>query len=328
VDNSNTEPVAISVWGGACDLAQALWKVKNTRSENETKHFVSKLRVYFIGKQDSSNEWIIDNFPDLWLVLALAESGNSWESTYRGMFLGGDMSITSREWLYANVIGKNALANLYPDKAWTGKPDQNPHGAMKEGDSPAMLFFLENGLNSPDNPHWGGWGGRFADQKTHFFRDSPDSIFDASQKEYISSTLASVYRWREDFQNDFVTRVQWGAAENYSDANHYPVIQLNAPFFSSNHIEVFAKRGEEISFDASLSFDPDGGKLNFEWLIYPEASKLALNNGIELIGADASKVFIQLPDSLRKVEVHLILKVSDESEIPLTAYKRLVIHIN
>lgn len=69
VDNSKDEPVMISVWGGACDLAQALWKVKNTRTEKELAAFISKLRVYFIGKQDSSNDWIIDNFPKMWLIL-------------------------------------------------------------------------------------------------------------------------------------------------------------------------------------------------------------------------------------------------------------------
>ena len=140
VDNADTEPVIVSVWGGACDLAQALWKVQNTRQEDEVEAFVKKLRVYFIGKQDSSNDWIIESFPEMWLILALAESGNSWESTYRGMFLGGDMSITSRDWVHSNIIGKNPLANLYPDKAWTGNKDQNPHGAMKEGDSPAMFY--------------------------------------------------------------------------------------------------------------------------------------------------------------------------------------------
>ena len=91
VDKKSKQPVCVAVWGGACDLAQALWKVKNTRSKKEQKKFIERLRVYFIGKQDASNQWIIDNFPDLWLILALDRSGNKWLSSYRGMFWGGDM---------------------------------------------------------------------------------------------------------------------------------------------------------------------------------------------------------------------------------------------
>lgn len=133
------------------------------------------------------------------MILAMAENGNSMESTYRGMFLGGDLSITSLEWVHTHISGINPLADLYPDRAWTGNADQNPHGSLKEGDSPSMLFFLENGLNSPAKPQWGGRGGRFVSQKDNLFRDSPDSVFNASKSEYHSSSLASVYRWRPDF---------------------------------------------------------------------------------------------------------------------------------
>ncbi|KAK7051397.1 hypothetical protein VNI00_004897 [Paramarasmius palmivorus] len=44
-------PVWVPVWGGANVLAQALWKVSNTRSYEEVKQFVSKLRVYSISDQ-------------------------------------------------------------------------------------------------------------------------------------------------------------------------------------------------------------------------------------------------------------------------------------
>ncbi len=43
--------VNISVWGGACDLAQALFEVKRTRSKAETQQFVAKLRVYLLGNR-------------------------------------------------------------------------------------------------------------------------------------------------------------------------------------------------------------------------------------------------------------------------------------
>lgn len=328
VDRSLGEPVMISVWGGACDLAQALWKVRETRTEGEVEEFVGKLRVYFIGKQDSSNEWIMEHFPGMWLILAQAENGNSWESTYRGMFLGGDLSLTSKEWLHSHIIGKNPLASLYPDKAWTGHPDQNPHHAMKEGDSPAMLYFLENGLNVPEHPSWGGWGGRFEPAGAQLFRDAPDQLCDPATSATVASTLASVYRWRPDFQRDFAARVQWGAAGSYGEANHHPVVQLGDALISDKYLEIKAPGDEAIFLDAGPSFDPDGDSLLFEWFLYPEASALPSNHGIGLSCSSTSRLSISIPEELPGQEVHLILKIADDRAMPLTAYKRIIIRLN
>jgi hypothetical protein len=326
VDNCSNEPVNISVWGGACDLAQALWKVKANRNSSEVNRFVSRLRVYFIGKQDSSNDWIMENFPELWLILSDAHSHNKWESTYRGVFLGGDMELTSGEWLKKHILGKNPLANLYPDKAYTGSADQNPHGAMKEGDTPSILFLIENGLNTLENPEWGGWGGRYLRTKQSLFRDIPDSVFDAILSKQVSSPLATIYRWRTDFQNDFASRVQWGTTNQYTQANHYPVVCI-VGFSGNKHLEVSVKKGEEISFDASCSFDPDNNHLNFEWFFYPEAGDVPLINKVIIQGQNTSKIKFIIPESACGKNIHLILRVSDDSSYPLTSYKRIILTV-
>ena len=54
VDSDDERPVWVSVWGGANVLAQALWKVRETRSANEVKEFVSRIRVYTISDQDDT----------------------------------------------------------------------------------------------------------------------------------------------------------------------------------------------------------------------------------------------------------------------------------
>jgi hypothetical protein len=42
----------------------------------------------------------------------------------------------------------------------TGRHD--PHGCLKEGDTPSWFFFLPQGGNQPDDPTDPGWGGQFA----------------------------------------------------------------------------------------------------------------------------------------------------------------------
>ena len=45
VDKADERPLWIAVWGGANCLAQALWKVKSTRTPREIQKFVDKVRV-------------------------------------------------------------------------------------------------------------------------------------------------------------------------------------------------------------------------------------------------------------------------------------------
>ena len=61
----DSRPVWIAGWGGMNTVAQALWKVKNTRSEKALSEFVKKIRIYDVLGQDDAGAWIAKNFPDL-----------------------------------------------------------------------------------------------------------------------------------------------------------------------------------------------------------------------------------------------------------------------
>ena len=323
VDRKDKRPVCVAVWGGACDLAQALWKVQHSRSDQEIEVFVSKLQVFFIGLQDSSNQWIIDHFPDLWLILALDRGEDKWESGYRGMFWGGDMSITSKEWLHQHIIDQNPLASHYPDQAYTGGKLKNPHMAMKEGDSPSLLFFLNNGLNQADHPEWGGWGGRYTLERDQFYRDTNDDFFDEQTGNVINSPRATVFRWRPDFQHDFVARVQWGVL-SFEDSNHPPLILLDGKS-SREPLILSVRESEEIRIDAGESSDPDGDMVDIEWFVYPEAG--TYNKAIDISGSESSSISLRIPNGSAEKTIHLICKAVDRGIPTLTSYKRIILDI-
>ena len=50
-DEEDPRPIYVAGWGGANTLAQAIWRVKQTRSAEELKAFVCKFRLYTITDQ-------------------------------------------------------------------------------------------------------------------------------------------------------------------------------------------------------------------------------------------------------------------------------------
>ncbi len=324
VDQESDQPVCIAVWGGACDLAQALWKIKHTRSDKEVIEFVKKLQVFLVGMQDASNQWIADEFPGLWLVIGNNLGGDNWQSGYRGMFWGGDMSKTSRDWIHTNIHGHSLLANDYPDHTYTGGEGKNPFMAVKEGDTPSFFFFLPNGLNVPKHPEWGGWGGRYNLVKPNSYRDASDTYFDDSIGKEITSPRATVFRWRNDFQNDFAARIDWGANPKYKNANHNPVINLNGKE-KRKPLILNVEAGTELNFDATKTSDPDGNKLTFEWSQYNEAGTCP--EELNFIANSKGNIKIFTPENAKGTQVHFILKVSDNGTPSLCSYKRIVVNI-
>jgi hypothetical protein len=189
VVDSEDSPVNIAIWGGSTELAQALWRVREERSEDELRKFLAKIRVHDIAHQDNTGPWIVENFRNLFYVLSKAPDGQDRrEAVFRGMYLGGDLSLTSREWIDTHVrTGHGPLGALYPPKTWTAP---NPHGALKEGDTPSWLYFLSTGLNDPDHPEWGSWGGRFQRKERKVYMDAADSV------DGTTHARATVWRWR------------------------------------------------------------------------------------------------------------------------------------
>lgn len=316
VDREDQRKVNLCIWGGQTDLAQALWKVKNSRQQPDYLNFISKLRIYDIEDQDSLYFWIRSNFPELFYILSKAPEGaDKTEAAYRGMYYGGDESLTSADWLNTNIKENHGrLGALYPDKTWTSP---NINGALKEGDTPSWFYFLKKGLQNPEHPEWGGWGGRFKKDSAFFYSDAEDF---AGEKVHARAT---VYRWRQYFQNDFEARMDW-CIMDYSEANHSPVVVISGTR-GNEPIIIEVEAGEEVSLSSSGSFDPDGDELDFFWWTYPEAG----TNQVcpELENYLSSDVSFMVPLGEEGRDIHMICEVSDNGKPSLTALRRIVFKV-
>lgn len=310
-DKVDTRPLNIAVWGGQTDLAQALWKVKNTRTEAEYRHFISKLRIYDIADQDGIFARIQSSFPGLWYILNKAPEGQDRrEAVFRGMYLDGELELTSLDWLKKNIIEAHGpLGALYPQKTWTAP---NPYQAMKEGDTPSWFYFLPNGLNDPSHPEYGGWGGRFQRNAGGYYVDAAD------QMDTVLSARVSVARWRPDFQNDFAARIAW-TTEAFSGANHHPIRKGTLPQ------PLTAKASSSITLAAPEYLDPDGDQLQYFWTLYPEAGAYRAS-APQLLAQEQSAV-LSIPADAAGQEIHVILRVQDSGSPSLTAYSRFLVRV-
>jgi len=186
VDRDDDRPLYMVIWGGSLDLAQALFKVRSTRTQDEVEKFIGKLRVNAITDQyDDCGKWIRDNFPNLFYITSY--------SSFRGMYRGGDEYLVSSEWVKENISGHGALGRLYP--VYNGGDPSGKVLGIKEGDTPSFLSLI-SGIADPEDPTADNWGGTFSGVGNHFF-DHPD----------FDTAIETVYRWRADYQADFAARM-------------------------------------------------------------------------------------------------------------------------
>jgi len=349
LEREDARPLWVCIWGGANTLAQALMDLKAAHSPDDLAKLFAKLRVYSISDQDDAGPWIRKEFPDLFYVVSPSTptSGEYAPATWTGISGdryyrngdGADATTVTNEWLDENIRSKGPLGKKYPKFMF-----------IMEGDTPSFLGLIDNGLNAYRRPDWGGWGGRYIYRQPfgephsiwtqggdQFKRvDSRDTVPGEDGKVHTSDQ-ATIWRWREAFQNDFAARMAWTVAD-FKHANHNPMAIVNGKG-DTKPIETDVGVGQSITLDAGQSSDPDGQPIHYHWFHYAEAG-LADGNlaAVTLTGADTAQVTVQADATCRPFWLpmipckgdgvaHIILAVTDEGSPRLTSYRRVILHV-
>lgn len=345
-DRKDGRPLWISLWGGANTLAQALAHARATRSPEDLAALISRLRVYSISDQDDAGPWIRSQFRDLFYIVTPSNpdgadyaratwTGISGDRFYRNG-QGADFRTVTNEWLDENIRSKGTLGAHYPRYMF-----------IMEGDTPSFLGLIPNGLQSKDTPNWGSWGGRYLLRQPYgearpIWTQGGDSFARVTSADSIGGTTsdqATIWRWREAFQNDFAARMSW-TVEPFAKANHPPVVKVGESE-GSEPLVIEARVGQQVSLDASGSRDPDGQRLSFKWFWYPEAGFSGGMFGmapVRITGSNSAKAtltptatcspnWLGMGKCPEAGEAHVILAVTDTGKPALTRYRRIIIKV-
>jgi hypothetical protein len=345
--DGDPRPVYLQAWGGTNTIARALKSIADQYQGN--RHWarvqakVSRKAVILAsGFQDLTYEqYIAPNWPDIRvenLQAGYATWGYNCNFGGRGNVRGlpADRQYFRGAWIKANIqIGP--LGSLYrswldgqampgdhldvfgdPVEAATGWcPPLEPYDFLSEGDNVAFMPLLDTGIQAPEDPTLGGWGGR-STQVT----GSPNLWTLVNTEKDPSGADVRAYttlRWAGAAQNDFAARMQWTLTPSYGAGNHEPRVGV------LGRDTVSVAPGGTVKL-RGVAVDPDRDKLSFVWWQYGEEGTYP---GKVAIGSpNRAWTTVTVPaDAQRGQTISLILQATDDGSFPLTRYRRVTLQV-
>jgi hypothetical protein len=339
-------PLYLQAWGGTNTIARALKSIEDRYSA--TPHWrriqaavSAKAVILASGFQDETYAgYIAPHWPGI-RVEELSAGYATWgyncnwtgEGNVRG--LPADRVYFTGAWISRNIqIGP--YGSLY--RSWLdgqampgdpldifGDPELAPSGWCKplgrydflsEGDNVAFNPLLDTGIQAPENPRLGGWGGRAVQVSTapDLWRLAP------AEKDAAGADVANytTLRWAAAAQNDFAARIQWTLTPHYRAANHAPSVRILAGD------AVRARPGTAVTL-AAQTWDPDRDRVATSWWQYREEGTYP---GAAPVTGRGGRATVTVPaDAEPGQTISIILQGTDDGRFPLTRYDRVMIQV-
>lgn len=331
LDDSDPRPIWVQAWGGCNTIAAAL-RIIQEEHPDEMEKVAGRIRLYLIWEQDETyQKYIRPNWEHFNIPTIISDQFDCMAYIWHKVLPAEIQSYFQKDWFSKNIlVGKGPLCEAYP----------NNNGAFNgEGDTPAFLHSIDNGLRNMENPGYGGWGGRYVNVRNNVWMDPvpldefehttgqwcfknswSKQLENAATPELIAARtnyFRPLWQWMPAIQNDFAARASW-CVKDYSSANHHPVVVVNVAD------DMTVRPGELLDIDATKSHDPDNDNIDIRWWLYPEAGSykgdisLETNNGI---------LRLTVPTDIKPGEtIHLICEISDDGVPSLTRYKRIILN--
>ena len=333
LNDKDPRPVWIQAWGGCNTISRAL-KIIQEDDPERMEEVAAKMRLFLIWEQDETyQEYIRPNWEHCNIPTIISDQFDCMAYIWPKVLPEDVKSYFEADWMTKNIIqGHGPLCDAY----------ENNKGAFNaEGDTPAFLHSIPNGLRSMESPDRGGWGGRYVKVRNNVWMDPlPDATYERPAGQWCFSNSWSkkmehdttpekiatrtnyfkpIWRWLDDVQNDFAARADW-CIKDYASANHHPVVRLKR-----TPLDIQAKAGAKIMLNASATMDPDGDDLSFKWWHYAEAGTYT---GKTLAESKSAKTKITIPEDAKPGDtIHMICEVKDSGKPALTRYQRVIITV-
>lgn len=309
-------PVYLQCWGGTNTAAKAFQKLKHDYPD-DYERAVSKAVLYCIWYQDAGGPYIEKHHPLVTILLNHHFSG-SWDY--------GTMTNTTDFVKRYMHNGNNPLGDCYTQSY------------ISEGDTPAFLYSLANGLRAHEDPTYGGWGGKF--YKVNGF-----------ERVYRDTGFGQLREWMESAMHDFQARLQWCVSPSFKDANHKPVLEIPTGLDHTVHsgdtvrLQALVKDPDPVDIEAlwttrgemwsqkgitkeQVTANPDKycQQWRTSWYQYPSGT---YKDDIDLYFGPESEAWAWFiaPEVNEEKTVHIIMEAYDMTAPRLTSYARYIITV-
>ncbi len=345
---TDERPLYIEIGGGVNTVARALMSIeetyKDTAEWNELYARICENVICFsFGVQDSSyTDYIQPNWPRMRFVDVSGTAnayGYKWGSVQTLSALSKEH--LSSEWMKENLLdGTGVLLDHYVTwgdgtylegeadsdqyginedllntKGWWGTYKHQRYDFLSEGDSPAWMALVPNGLRTLEDLSYSGWAGRFESQENGAIR-----YFNSADGVGMSIWVAAI-------QSDFAMRAKWCVADSYDKANHLP----SACVLEGTNLT--AEPGETVVLHSSAT-DPDGDAVRFAWYQDPYSDTYIewLDEFEEIItiaiSTDNDTASFVVPEDAKSGDtIHIILECIDSGGTNPSAFQRIIVKV-